>query len=117
MPAGTGSDPTENTTSGADALAFLLIDTVSNTYAVWLKVIHDLRDAIIHMMDHVIYLLTQKENLEMADSSLCSFLFFFFSFYFPVMVNCIMVYNHLLTNAPANLTLEIFQNKEDWKHC
>lgn len=117
MPAGTGSDPTENTTSGADALAFLLIDTVSNTYAVWLKVIHDLRDAIIYMMDHVIYLLTQKENLEMADSSLCSFLFLFFSFYFPVMVNCIMVYNHLLTNAPANLILEIFQNKEDWKHC
>lgn len=80
MPAGTGSHPTENMTSGADVLAFLLIDTVSNTYAVWLKVVHDFRDAIIHMMDHVAYLLTQRENLEMADSSLHSFLLFFFLF-------------------------------------
>lgn len=81
MPAGTGSDPTQNMTSGADVLAFLLIDTLSNTYAVWLKVIHDFRDDIIHMMDHVIYLLTQRENLEMADFSLSSFLLFFFLFH------------------------------------
>lgn len=90
-------------TSGSSMLVFLLVDTP--THAVWLKSVHDFRDAVIHMMDCVIYLLAPQKIFR----NVSFFTVFSFSFCFTLMVNFTVVYNHLVINVPVKLTLEIFQ--------
>lgn len=79
LPASTDFDPKENLADGEDVLTFHL-DIVPYTYIVWLKGIHIFRDAIVHIMDNAINLLKLKENLELADSPVCSsYLFLFYT--------------------------------------